>query len=294
MRFSVPNHVLNRAVDQHDFKRGFKSAIQRWQQLLADDGAQYHGELNANLLLLIGGKHVDDAVNRLRRADGMQRTEHELAGFGGGQRGLNRIQIAHFAEQNYVWRLAQCRAKSGFVALRVVFDFALGYHALLMRVDKLNRVLNRNDVPAPALVDAVDDAGKRRRLSARGGPGDKHQSLLQIRKLQDLQRNVHVLRIGERQRNHAQHHGIGVALLIGIAAEAPDAADGERKIVVALLNEPNHLAMVQIVHLLNEPLGIVRLKDDVQQRQHFAGNLDANTRAGDDEHIRPAFLDRRL
>ena len=46
MRFSIANHVLNRTVDQHDFKRGFEAAIQRWQQLLTDDGALAHDILS--------------------------------------------------------------------------------------------------------------------------------------------------------------------------------------------------------------------------------------------------------
>ena len=41
------------------------------QQLLGDDAAQHGGQLAADLVLRTGRADVDDAVNRLRRADGV-------------------------------------------------------------------------------------------------------------------------------------------------------------------------------------------------------------------------------
>ena len=49
---------------------------------------QVAGQLHANLFLLIGRERVDDAVDRRGRAGGVQRAEHQVAGFGGGDGGL--------------------------------------------------------------------------------------------------------------------------------------------------------------------------------------------------------------
>ena len=101
---------------------------------------------------------------------------------------------------------------------------------------------------------------------------------------------MHLHGVRQREGHYAQHHREGVALLIGIAAKAPDPADGERKIVVALLQQAIHLARIQIVNLFNQSLGVVRLEHGVQQALYLAADLKPHAGAGDDEHIRPAAL----
>ena len=68
-------------------------------------------KLGADLLLLVGGKDVDDAVDRPLGAGGVQRAEHQVAGFGRGDGRLDRLQVAHFADQNHVRVLAQGAAE---------------------------------------------------------------------------------------------------------------------------------------------------------------------------------------
>ena len=96
------------------------------QQLLGDDALQRHRQLDADLRLLVGREDVDDAVDRLRRVLGVQRAEHEVAGLGRGQRRADRLEVAHFADEDHVGVLAQrglergarswsrrCRARAG-------------------------------------------------------------------------------------------------------------------------------------------------------------------------------------
>ena len=70
------------------------------------------GELHAHLILLLGRERVDDAVDRLRRTLRVQRREDEMTGLGRGQRGRDRLEVAHFADENHVGVLAQRGAKS--------------------------------------------------------------------------------------------------------------------------------------------------------------------------------------
>ena len=88
-------------------------------------GDQVAGELHADLFLLIGGERVDDAVDRAGGAGGVQRAEHQVAGFGGGDGGGDRRQVAHFADEHDVGVLAQGAAEGFGEARHVHADLAL-------------------------------------------------------------------------------------------------------------------------------------------------------------------------
>ena len=58
------------------------------------------------------GKHVDDAVDRALGAGGVQRAEHDVPGFGRGDGRFDRLQVAHFADQDHVGILPQRAANA--------------------------------------------------------------------------------------------------------------------------------------------------------------------------------------
>ena len=68
-------------------------------------------KLRADLLLLAGGKDVDDAVDRALGAGGVQGAEDDVAGFGRRDGRLDRFQVAHFADQDHVRVLTQRRGE---------------------------------------------------------------------------------------------------------------------------------------------------------------------------------------
>ena len=94
-------------------------------------------------------EHVDDAVDRLRRRVGVQRPERQVARLGDAQRRLDRLEVAHLADQHDVGILAQRRAQRAREALRVAVHLALVDEAALVLVDELDRVLDRQDVVVP-------------------------------------------------------------------------------------------------------------------------------------------------
>src|SRR5256885_506319 len=77
------------------------------RQRLGHHALQRHRQLCADLVLLVRRVDVDDPVDRLRGALGVQRGEDEVAGLGGGQRGRGRLQVAQLANQDDVGVLAQ-------------------------------------------------------------------------------------------------------------------------------------------------------------------------------------------
>src|SRR5229473_8090035 len=69
-------------------------------QALADNGAQYRRQLQPNLFLLRRRKNGDDTVDAFHCVQGVQCGENHVSSFGRVQRRPNRLQIAHFADQN--------------------------------------------------------------------------------------------------------------------------------------------------------------------------------------------------
>ena len=65
-----------------------------------------------SLLLLLRFEHTQDTVDGLAGIDGVQRAEHQVAGFRRAQRDFHRLAIAHFADQNHFRRLAQGGAQT--------------------------------------------------------------------------------------------------------------------------------------------------------------------------------------
>ena len=60
-------------------------------------------------------------------------------------------------------------------------------------VQKLDRVLDREDVLVPRAVDVVEQRGERRRLARAGGPGDEHQAARLVGQLVEPGREAELL-----------------------------------------------------------------------------------------------------
>ena len=89
-------------------------------------------------------------------------------GLGQRQGELDGLEVAHLTDQQDVGVLAQRRAQRPLEGWAVGPDLALRDRRHPVGVHVLDRVLDREDVHGPGLVDAVDDGGQRRRLSGSG------------------------------------------------------------------------------------------------------------------------------
>ena len=106
----------------------------------------------------------------------MQGREHEVTGLRRGDRSGDRLEVAHLADQDHVRILAQRGGQRVGEASRIGAELALVDDALLMPVEKLDRVLDRHDVLFAALVDHIDQRGEGGRLARAGWPGDEHEA----------------------------------------------------------------------------------------------------------------------
>lgn len=104
MRLLFADEIADSRIDEHDLESGHDRAIQARHELLADDRLQDHGKLHADLTLLVSGERIQDAVDRVRAARGMQGREDELRHFGNGNSGAEGVLVAHLAQEHDIER----------------------------------------------------------------------------------------------------------------------------------------------------------------------------------------------
>src|ERR1043165_5936174 len=281
-------------VGDHDLRRhGAAAAVHLRQQLLTEHAFQHEGQLGADLVLLEGREHVDDAVDGLDRRRGVQRGEGQVTGLGQGQPGLDGLLVTHFADQHHVRVLAQDAPQRGVEALGVGADLALVDQAALVAVHELDRVLDGDDVVLHVGVDVVDHRRQRGGLARTGGAGDQHQALGQFAQLgADLLGHTELVEIEDLVRDRTHHPADRAALEEDVDAEAPDAGEAEAHVQLQVLLEAGDLLAVE--HRVHQLLGVLR-GQRLQAGQLRQGAVDAHPRrrVGGDVQIGPPALDHR-
>jgi hypothetical protein len=126
VRFRLVDEVRDRRIIDHHFMRGDKRPVHFWNEKLRDDSREDHGELHANLRLLVRRKNIDDAINGFRCAVRVERGEDEVAGFRERDHGINRFERTHFSDENNVRILAKHMLQPLFKRQEVRSVFALG------------------------------------------------------------------------------------------------------------------------------------------------------------------------
>ena len=155
----------------------------------------------------------------------MQRREHEVPGLGCGERGRDRLEVAHLADEDHVGVLAQRGAKPLGERRRVLADLALVDDARAVVVQELDRVLDREDVLVPRVVDVVEQRGERRRLAGAGRPGDEHEAPRLVGELVQAGRKAELLESLDLVRDEPEGGADGRALKVGVDAEAREAGN---------------------------------------------------------------------
>ena len=201
----VHDHVVDAAGHDEDLAAGDAAvAVRGADEALGDDALQRAGDHRARLRLLVGREEVDDAVDRLRGVDRVQRREHEVAGLGGGQRRVDRLLVAHLADEDDVRVLAQDAAQRALEGAGVHADLALVDDRVAVAVQELDRVLDRDDVLVHRPVHVVDHRRERGRLAGAGGAGEQDDAALLLGEAGDDRREVELLDRLDVHRDRAQ------------------------------------------------------------------------------------------
>ena len=205
--------------------------------------------------LLGRGKDVHDAVDGLGSAGRVQGAQHQMAGLRGGERELDGLPVAEFADQDHVRVFAQGRTEGVGKRAGMHTEFALADQTLLRAVGELDRVFDRHDVAGRVPVQIIQHGGQRGRFARTGRPGHQHEAvpaaadgLQQFRQSQLRERR-------DRGRNRPKHHGFAALLPEHVHAKTAHPVhrarkvDGERLLEGAALGVV-HQAVGQVVHRL--------------------------------------------
>ncbi len=224
-------------------------------QSLGDDPAQCLGQRTADLLLLERLEEVDDAVDGLRGVDGVQGREHQVTGLGSREGGAHGLHVAYLTDQDHVRVLPHRGTERNGEVGSVVADLALGDDRLLVLVQDLDRVLDRDDVDLFVGVDQVDHRGEGRRLAGAGRTGHQHQA---ARLEGELAEHLGQAQLLQRLGTHGhptEHQAEGAARTERVHAEAPDPAEGVGEVGLVGRSEPRHQLHRQ--HLFDHVLGVL-------------------------------------
>ena len=116
--------------------------------------------------------------------------EHEVARLRRAQSDLDRLPVAYFPDENDLGGLAQGRAQPVGEAVEIGAQLALVEGRRVMRVNKLDGVLQGDNVDGACAADLAEDRGQGSGFAGAGGAGDEHQASLLSRNVVDNLREV--------------------------------------------------------------------------------------------------------
>src|SRR3984885_8573211 len=164
---------------QHDFHGSDAPGprLARYQAL-RDECAYVQAQIHQQLLAPFFGKEVDDAVDGLVRAVGVQGGQHQVPGLGELDAVFHGLAVADFADENHIRRLAQGVLEGQVPALAIDADFAVSDHAALVGVHVFHWIFDGDDVATGFLVAVADHGGERGGLAGPGAPDQNHEAAL--------------------------------------------------------------------------------------------------------------------
>lgn len=227
----LADQVADRARSQHDFvRRDAPLAILGLAQGLGDDRLQGFGQHGTNHFLFFGGEDVDDPVDGLGGAGGMQRAEHQMPCLGGGHGQADRFEVAHFANEDGVGVFAQGGFERSGKAHRVRADFALVDQALFGIVYEFDGVFDREDVAVFVFIEVVHH---RRQGGGLARPRRACNQDQPARAQRQLGKDLGAVELFEREDlagNRPKHRACPPVLVEGVDPEPRQPFDFEREV----------------------------------------------------------------
>src|SRR5690606_23638682 len=107
----------------------------------------------------------------------------EVPRLGGLERDVERDLVSDLADEDDIRVLPERRAQSVRERPRIDADLALADARLVVLVEKLNRVFDRDDVERLRAVQVTDHRCERGALSVPRGPDDEHEPALPLREV---------------------------------------------------------------------------------------------------------------
>jgi hypothetical protein len=204
----------------------------------------------------------------------VQRAEGQVSRLGDSQRRLGGLQIAQLADENDVRIFAQRGAQRLRKPVRIGVQFALVHQTALVLVDVLDRILNRQNVLVPLVVDLVEHRRERGRLAASCRSRHEHQPARPLGQRGQDRRQVELFECFDLLWNQSIDGAHGAALVEDVRSEAGHTADAKRKIELERLLEPFLLGVGH--DAVRELLGLCRRQ--FRQGEPLQLSMDAHLR----------------
>lgn len=159
--FSFADQISDCGVVGEDFQGEHAScAIGSGDELLGNDPAQRFGDHDADLVTLVCGEDVEDAIQSACGVSGGQGSENQVTRLGGGDGELDGLQVTHFTYHDNVGVFAESSSEGGGETFGVGPHLALGDVADGGGDEVLDGVLEGDDVVVALLVDCLDEGGE--------------------------------------------------------------------------------------------------------------------------------------
>ena len=221
-RFALPlaDELGDPRVDDHDLDGRDSPAADARQQPLADHAAKRPGEHGHDLRLLFGREELDETGQGLGRVDRVERREHEMTRLRCLQRHVRGLGVAKLAYQDHVGVLTQDPAERLPEAVGVDSDLALVDDAVLVLVQELDRILDRDDVLRARAVDVVDHGRERRGLPGAGRARHEDEPSRLVREPLHSRREPELVESCDRARDAPECERDGTTLAKAVHSEA--------------------------------------------------------------------------
>ena len=201
-------------------------------------------------------------------------------------------RVADFADQDNVGSGTHGAAQRAVIRLGVEPDLALVDDRLLVRVQELDRVLDREDMVRRIFVAVVDQRRQRRRLAGTCRAHHQDKTALEHHEIAQHVRQPERLQLRHVRGDVTEHDRRIAALEEDVDTEPAEPGFRDRKVDLQLF--------LEVLDLLrrHEPVG--RLLDDFRgqdllvDREDLAFTLDLDRRVGGEEEIRRLLLHHQL
>ena len=198
----------------------------------------------SNCLRRSSREEIDDAVDGLIGAVGVQRPEAQMSGLGEGDRVLHGLGVADLADENDVRRLAQRVFERVVPGVGIDAHLAVSDERLLRLMHEFDRIFHRDDVTRGAAIAVIDHRGERSRLARAGGADDQHQPALGHHDFFEDLRQPQLGEIGNLVDDGPDHDADVLLLHEDVHAKARHTREGDREIALQLFGEFLALTLV--------------------------------------------------
>ena len=298
--FAQQNGLTSAQVAAHQFRDQIPAAKNRRHESLAEDVAHRTRQPLAHLRLLFPAEHAEDAVDGLWGTGGVERGKYQMACFTGVEHNLRGFAVADFADKNDLGRLPHGGAHAILKLVKIKPQFPLAECGLVGREHKFNRILQRDNMDIPRLVDFVQHGGDGGGLAHARAAGHKDEAVLFPDDVLKHRGQIERLKGWNQRLEVAQHHGVIPVLTVNVDAKPADIFQGVAAIAGAAFLQIPQQPRIAIYDGLGQALdaraGEQGFKLFKNNRLQHALNLHLQRPPGHEEQVRNTLgvLDHRI